>query len=317
MAALWLRRTLLAAACASTALLAACGSSSTESALAPNRMVAFGDGSADLGQKGSRYTINDASVNNWTLQLASRYGLTLAPSSAGGLSYAQGNARVSISPDAAGNATTPTVTQQIDQFLAGQRFTDSDLVVVDAGVSDVIAGMAAVLNGAQSEAQYLTGARKAGADLAAQVRRLVGAGASHVVLTGTYDLSRSPWAAAIGRQDLLGRASTAFNQGLLVNIEDLGKNVLYIDQAYYVNVFQGSPGAYGFNDSTTPVCTSIDPGPGIGIGSGQVNSALCTSATLLPGANTDRYVFADPIYLTPNAQRQLGNFTYDRVRTRW
>lgn len=317
MAALWLRRTLLAAACACTALLAACGSSSTESALAPNRMVAFGDGFADLGQKGSRYTINDASVNNWTLQLASRYGLTLAPSSAGGLSYAQGNARVSISPDAAGNATTPTVTQQIDQFLAGQRFTDSDLVVVDAGVSDVIAGMAAVLNGAQSEAQYLAGARQAGTDLAAQVRRLVGAGASHVVLTGTYDLSRSPWATAIGRQDLLGRASTAFNQGLLVNIEDLGKNVLYIDQAYYVNVFQGSPGAYGFNDSTTPVCTSIDPGPGIGIGSGQVNSALCTGATLLPGANTDRYVFADPIYLTPNAQRQLGNFTYDRVRTRW
>ncbi len=317
MAALWLRRTFLAAACASTALLAACGSSSTESALTPARIVVFGDGSADVGQKGSRYTVNDGSVNNWTLQLAGRYGLTLAPASAGGSSYATGNARVSASPDAAGDASTPTVTQQIDRFLASQPFAASDLVVVNAGVADIIAGMAAVQAGAQSQDQFVANARKAGTDLAAQVRRLVTAGASHIVLTGPYDLSRSPWAAAIGRQDLLGRASNAFNQGLLVSVEDLGKNVLYIDQAYYVNVFQGSPGAYGFNDSTTPVCTSIDPGPGIGIGAGEVNSARCNSATLVPGANTDRYVFADKVYLAPNAQRQLGDFTYDRVRTRW
>ncbi|SDM06265.1 Phospholipase/lecithinase/hemolysin [Oryzisolibacter propanilivorax] len=317
MAANWLRRTFVAAACASAALLAACGSSSTESALTPDRLIAFGDGFADVGQTGSRYTINDGSANVWTLQVAERYERPLQSASAGGLGYAQGNARVQATPDAAGQAATPTVTAQIDQFLAGHAFAANDLVMLSAGVSDIIAGMAAVRAGTQTPDQYVAGARQAGEALAAQVRRLVGAGAQHILLTGTYDLGRSPWAKAIGQQDLISRASSAFNQGLLVSIEDLGKSVLYIDAAYYVNVFEGSPASYGFDKSDTPVCTSVDPGPGIGIGAGEVNSALCTSATLLPGAKPERYVFADKVYLTPAAQRQFGDYAYDRLRTRW
>src|SRR6218665_1519967 len=93
MAANWMRRTFVAAACASAALLAACGSSSTESAISPQRFIAFGDGLADVGQKGSSYTINDGSINNWMLRISSNYGGTLKPVSAGGLSYAQGNDR--------------------------------------------------------------------------------------------------------------------------------------------------------------------------------------------------------------------------------
>ena len=83
MAANWMRRTALVAACASALLLAACGSSTTESAITPDRFIAFGDAYSDIGQKGSRYTVNNDTVNNWTLQLASHYQKTLAPVSAG------------------------------------------------------------------------------------------------------------------------------------------------------------------------------------------------------------------------------------------
>ena len=110
MAANWMRRTALVAACASALLLAACGSSTTESAITPDRFIAFGDAYSDIGQKGSRYTVNNDTVNNWTLQLASHYQKTLAPVSTGGLSYAQGNARIAAQPDAAGDATIPTIT---------------------------------------------------------------------------------------------------------------------------------------------------------------------------------------------------------------
>ena len=68
MAANWMRRTALVAACASAVLLAACGSSTTESAITPDRFIAFGDAYSDIGQKGSRYTVNNDTVNNWTLQ---------------------------------------------------------------------------------------------------------------------------------------------------------------------------------------------------------------------------------------------------------
>ena len=321
MAANWMRRTVVVAACASAALLAACGSSTTDSELTPDRFIAFGDGFTDVGQKGSRYTVNDGSVSNWTQQLASRYGKTIAPVASGGLSYAAGNARITAKPDAAGEATTLTVTEQIEKFFKdGRSFGANDVVFINAGPSDLIAGMAEFNAGPQTDATKATmvvAARQAGEELATQVRRLVTAGAKHVVVTGTYDLSKTPWATAISQTSLLHDASSRFNEGLLVKIVDLGANVLYVDAAYYVNLYTSSPGSYSFDNATTPVCTSVDTGNGIGIGTNQVNSASCTTATLLPSANQNKYVFADAVYLTPSAHRQFGDYAYDRLRARW
>lgn len=317
MAANWMRRSLMIAACASAALLAACGSSTTESAISPQRMIAFGDGMSDVGQKGTRYTVNDGSVNNWTLQVASGYGKTLTASSAGGKSYAAGNARIVAKPDAAGSNTTLTVKEQIDSFLASNTFTGDDLVMINGGISDVIANMATVNAGTMTTEQMITASRQAGTDFAAQIRRLVNAGAKYVVVAGTYDLSKTPWATDISRTTVLNSASSAFNEGLLVGIVDLGANVLYVDLAYYVNLYTSSPSAYGFENATKAVCTSVDATDGIGIGAGKVNSALCTTSTLLASANQDKYAFADSVYLTPSAQRQFGTYAYDRLRSRW
>ena len=245
MAANWMRRTVLVAACVSAALLAACGSSTTESAISPERFIAFGDANSDVGQNGSRYTVNDGSVNNWTSELVAKYGKSLAAVSAGGTSYAVGNARVSAKPDAAGNASTPTIAEQIGTFLASGTFGGSDVVLLSGGVSDVIAGMAAVQAGTLTEAAMLDAARQSGEELAAQVRRLVNAGAKYVVVTGTYNLSETPWATTIGRTNLLSDASRRFNDGLKVGIVDLGANVLYVDFEYYVNLYTNVPGNWG------------------------------------------------------------------------
>lgn len=313
----WMRRSVLAAACAATALLAACGSGSTDSAISPDRFIAFGDGYSDVGQKGTRYTINDGSINNWTQQLASRYGKTIVSVSAGGLSYAQGNARIAATPDAAGDASTPTITAQIGSFLAAQSFKPDDLVLMNGGISDLIVGMAAVQAGAQTPAQFLSAAKASGTLLAGQVQRLVDAGAPHVVVSGSYNLGVTPWAKGTDRESLLKQASAALNEALLIGINDLGAKVLYVDSTYFVNLYDTSPGVYGFSDRLNPVCTSVDAGNGIGIGSGEVNSALCTPATLRAGAQPDAYVYADKVYLSPLAQRQLGTYAYDRLRLRF
>ena len=139
----WLRRTAVLAACASAALLTACGSSSVESAFTPTRIVSFGDALSDVGQTGTRFTINDGSTNVWTQQFAASYGTTLTAASAGGQGYARGNARVLNSPDAAGFAATLTVKQQIDAFLAADKVGSGDMVVLNGGISDVITQMAA------------------------------------------------------------------------------------------------------------------------------------------------------------------------------
>lgn len=318
MAVNWLRRGVLTAACASVALLAACGSSTIESALKPARFVAFGDGFSDVGQvNGARYTVNDGTVNNWTQQLAATYGLTLTPVSAGGTSYAQGNARVSARPDAAGNASTRTVTQQVDAFLATGGTKANDVVVLGAGTADIIAEMAAVTAGTQTPEQMLARAQQAGKDLGAQAIRLVDAGAQYIVVSGAYNLGRSPWAIALGQVDLLTNASSKFNEAFLVSIVNQGANILYVDSAYYFNLVTSSPGSYTFDNGTNAVCTSVDAGTGIGTGNGQINSALCTPSTVLPATNYNKYVFADNVYVTPEAQRLFGTYAYDRLHARW
>ena len=157
--------------------------------------------------------------------------------------------------------------------------------------------------------------------------RLYGAGGSarlregHVVVTGVYDLGRTPWGMASPHKDLLAAASRAFNKALLLGMADLGRNTRYVEIFGYVNPPNDDvhrPLDYTpFPYSDVPVCTSVDAGPGIGIGAGQVNAALCTPATLRPGAKVDDYEFADPVYPSPAAQRQIGRQVFELLDNSW
>ena len=158
-------------------------------------------------------------------------------------------------------------------------------------------------------------------NLGAQAQRVVRAGAKYVMVAGTYNLGRTPWAEGMGaaQVNLLTDASAEFNKALLLGFgSPTNPNILYVDAPYYFNLVTGSPSSYGFDNADDPVCTSVDAGNGIGIGTGQVNSALCTSATLRPNVTDyNRYVFADRVYTTPEAQRLFGTYAYDRLVARW
>ncbi|MDB5953896.1 SGNH/GDSL hydrolase family protein [Ramlibacter sp.] len=316
MAIQWLRRTWLLAA-ASALALTACGGGSIVSSFSPARVVAFGDSMADLGQTGSRYTVNDGTINIWTQYVANSFSLPLTNVAQGGTSYATGNARVTIHPDAAGNAATPTVTEQVDAFLAAGKPGPQDLIILSAGTADVIAEAQATINGTQSSATAVAHAQQAGIDLAAQVRRLVNAGATHVVVAGPYNLSRSPWSTQLNQSTLLDATSSGFNDKLLVSLVDLGADVLYVDAALEYNLLTSSPTSSSLTDATTIVCTSVDPGPGIGTGPGQVNSRLCTPSTIQPGLDFSLFLFADRVYPTPRGQQLFGDFAQARIRDRW
>ena len=328
MTANWLRRMVMLAVCTSAALLAGCGSS-VESSLKPTRIISFGDAFSDVGNAagGNKYTVNDGTVNNWTQEVAADYGLTLAPSSTGGLGYAQGNARITITPDAAGGTATP-VTQQIDAFLASNSFQPNDLVLINGGISDIVYQWGTtngVNSPAQTQAQMTANVTQAANDLGAQVKRLVNAGAKHVIVVGPYNVSVSPWATAIGQgqvagttlaNNLLSNTTVQFNDALLLSIANLGANVLYVDAAFYFNAVAYSPASYApLVDGSDLACTLPDSGPGIGIGTGQVNSSLCTSSNAV--SNYTTYMFADKLYFAPSAQRLFGDSTYNKIIQRF
>lgn len=313
-----LRRAFVWLACASATLLTACGSSTVESQLTPSRIIGFGD-AFNVVKSGASYTVNDSAINTWLAQFASSYGQTLNTS----LVYAQGNARISATTDAAGSTSTLTVTQQIDSFLASNTLSANDVVVVNGGISDLVVEMAAVTAHTETSDTMLANAKQYGKDLGAQVRRLVNAGGKHVVVVGPYNLGVSPWATAIGQNSLLKSASSAFNEAMLVSIVDLGDTVLYVDAAYYFNLVQATPSSYGLTNSTDLACTSTDSGAGIGTGTGQVNSSLCTTSTIAAitanssGTTYDLYMFADRLYVTPAVQRLFGVYAYGKVHARW
>jgi outer membrane lipase/esterase len=304
------------------AALSGCGSGSIVSPFQPTRVVALGDGFSDVGQLGTnrRYTVNDSSSNNWAQAFAVGYGLTLSPSATGGQGYAQGNARITSAVDAAGGSA-PSITQQISNYLAQGTPLAGDLVLVNGGASDVVAQMTAFKAGTITEAAMTAAVIQAGAQMGQQIRRLVNAGASRVVIAGLPNLSKTPWAITLGETTRLSSLSTALNDALLSEIWDLGNNVFFVDMAYYVNIVTAAPVNYlgAGAVATTPVCTSADNAAtnGIGTGLGQVNASLCDATTLVSGANHNVYVFADALHFTPAMHRLLAAYARVKVLTRW
>ena len=84
---------------------------------------------------------------------------------------------------------------------------------------------------------------------------------------------------------------------------------LYFDAALFFNLIYNKPDAYPIDNITNPVCTTPD-------------ASTCTTSTLLPGADYNRYLFADSLYFTPAAQRLFVNGdqaenVLDRFKDRW
>jgi outer membrane lipase/esterase len=298
-------RTGLVAIATASALLSGCGSSSTVSTLVPTSMVVMGDGLADVGQVGGTvYSVKDATNGTWVQQVAASYGLSVTAQSAGGQGWARGNARVALKPDAAGSAATLTMTEQIDAFLAANSIVKDNVILLDPGISDLVVQAEAFKVGSISSAQVLVNAADAGKALAAQVRRLVAAGGTHIVVAGAYNLGKSPYAIAAGQAILLENASLKFNEALLVAMVDLGANVLYIDTAFRYNQVINQPATYSFSNSALAACTTP-------------TAATCTPSTVLPAIDYNTYVFADDRYFTPAAQRNFGDYAYSRMKSRW
>ncbi len=332
-------------------VLVGCGGTTTiESQLVPGRFIVFGDALSDLGQAGGkRYTVNDGSFSNWTERVAVRYNKTITASVTGGLSFATGNARIVQKPDAAGNTATLSLKEQIDRFLGTNSFRADDVILITAGMADILANYAA--NGATQTT--VVASQQAARDYAEQIKRVVGAGAKQVIVMGAYDLGLTPWGQSTTRAGFLSEVTRLFDERLLVDITGLGANVLYLDALQFFTPMFLSPISFGLGNSADVACNSIDGGAGIGTGLGKVNSALCTTATLVintvsniitsqtvtfttTGSVTTSatatitasavvsapaayaaYVFADGVYLSTGAQAAFGDFAHTRIASRW
>jgi outer membrane lipase/esterase len=277
-------------AASAASVLAACGSGSTFEPLAPTRFVSFGDGWSDLGQTGNRFTVNDGSTNIWVAQLAANYGKTITAQSAGGLGYAQGGARV----DTGANS----IADQISTFLAANTVGTSDVLVLDPGLSELLA-----LAGTLSGAALNTAADLAGKALAVQALRLTAAGCKHAVIANSMDAGKTPFATSASRVAELNSASRAFNDALKIALANVTSNTLLIDNEAYVNLVHTTPTGYlgASGVATGTACPAA------------ANSCDLTNAN----ASYNSFLFADDRHPTPAMHRLIGDNAYNKVKARW
>ncbi len=244
-----------------------------------------------------RFTTNPGPV--WSELVSQHYGITPAPSNAGGTIYAQGGARMAIdSPNSPPFATVRSLTTQINEYMtAHNNVADPGALYTVWGVgNDFLAGFSQVLSGQITTAQLQTNVLAAVGAEVQQVGRLYAAGARYVMVLTYPDGANLP--ANLGLPAAIRGQITALGVGasttLFSGLASAGLRVIPVDLFTLTAEMRANPAAYGFTNITDMACAAFPPitTPA------TVSSQFCSSANLV-AANADRtYMWADGIHPT-------------------
>lgn len=290
------------------AALAACGGGTSQiEAFVAERVVAFGDETSVLTSDGRKYAVN-ALKDDGSLDCAAQAIWVQAVASIYGFVFAECNPLNVASPQAVmraqAGARVADLATQVDTQLAAGGVGGRTLVTVMAGANDVLDLYA--LYPDTDRSALLTQARARGTALAAQVNRLVGAGA-RVVVSTVIDLGLTPYALAekaahtdTDRAALLSGLTTEFNAGLRTAVLNDGRFVGLVLADEMVQALVRAPSAFGLGNVTAAACNAALPD--------------CSRNTLVSGADPATWLWADDLRLAFNAQNRLGILAVNRAR---
>ena len=203
-------------------------------------------------------------------------------------------------------AKAADLSAQIDaQQIAESPFQAGDLVTVLVGANDVLEQYAQYP--AVSEPVLTANVKAAGVEAGSQVNRLADLGAKVIVST-IPDVGFSPFAvtekaahADTDRQAMIIRLTAAFNASLRATIVNDGRRIGLVLMDELVQAVAKFPGVDGFTNTTAGACDlsqSMLTPPSI---------LDCTDLTLIPGATSTSYLWADDRHLSYGGQLRLGN----------
>ena len=312
------RRAVLAVVLGLSALVASCGGGDPVVAFAPRRVLAFGDENSVITADARKYTINalvtDANgvktlscATNpiWVQRLASSYGLVFPECNPDAVADAASRIY------ATNGATVADLVAQVDAHLSQDTFSDKDLVTLFVGQHDVLAQYALYPNTPSD--QLLGAAYNAGVALAGQVTRIADAGGKVLVSTAP-EMALTPFARAedtaagdTSRTELLAALVAKFNEGLRVGIRsENGSQVAIMLTNELMQAMVKFPVTYGGMANVvdaacdkTLAATVLD----------------CTTDTLITGATSTSYLWADDTHLSANGHSYVGALASNRTRT--
>jgi len=284
-----MKRTLL-----TTALAAAMGLATGTASAQFNQFYFLGDSLTDAGVYGARFTVNPGLV--WAQDLGNRYGLTVTPSTQGGIDYAQGGARVTQpSPLIPAGAPQRSVSVQIDELLhATPSLNPNAVYAVWIGANDIFVNVSAAGAGLLTAAQVQANITTAATDTLAQIARLRDAGAKRIMVFNLPDIGQTPLGKSTPTAPF-SALSGLFNSTLQAGLASLHVDIIPMNMFGLFNEVIASPASFGLTNVTTPACTTP--------------SALnCTTATLVAPNAGQTYAFADGVHPTPAAHQIIADY---------
>ena len=254
-----------------------------------------------------RFTTNPGPV--WSEVVSTYYGVTPAPSNAGGLIFAQGGARVAL-PSAStppGSAQRP-VSTQVTEYLAGHGGTadPNALYAIWIGANDIFQNLGAFSAGAIDQAALQTNVLGAATAEIQQVARLEGAGARYVLVFGLPNIGATPaFSGSAATSSAVTQLSAGYNTTLFSGLAGAGLRVIPVDTFSLFAEVAANPAAYGFTNTTGLAC---GPFPPITTAS-TISSQFCGPTNLVAPNAPQTFLFADSVHPTTAVQAIVAQFT--------
>ena len=253
----------------------------------------FGDSLSDSGNAaqaqgvpgGVSFTTNPDPV--WAEIVAQTFGASGENSLAGGPNYAVAGA--CMNPDTPCDVdVAPTVAEQIGLHLSarGGRADADALYAVWGGLNDIIDSLVNDRVNALSHAL-------AAADVnVAQIKRLREAGARHILVFNTPDISLAPYVVNLGQaaQGALTMLGAAYNERLYAGIRERENGIVPVNISAFFDEVVANPGTYGFTNVTGTACGEPNAMEALSVVCGPAGSGA--PVTYQPSDNR-RYLFAD------------------------
>jgi phospholipase/lecithinase/hemolysin len=322
------------------------------------RFVSFGDSLSDVGTYsplakvfgGGLFTTNPGQI--WTQLVAAHYGDDLTPAfeggfgvplfPTGGMGYAQGGSRVSKQPGVGhapagtpnadfAEATTVPVSQQVSVFLqTNGRFQSNQVVLINAGANDLLFNLENLLlsGSAPNPLQLLrsvAAVQQSAIDYGNLIRKILNAGATHVVVLNLADFSRSPEGLiSLDQGKVLRPIIQAFNDTLTATLVLNGSwnRIVYIDAFSFMDSAIANYQALGFAVSNTGTACNpeaeIEEAIELGLPDASAfNDALfCSPATLTVPEADQTYMFADALHPTTHYSALFAAFVEGKMAAR-
>jgi len=293
------------------------------------QVVVFGDSLSDVGTYkvgaiaqvgGGKFTTNPGPV--WAETVGLLLGARVTPfrqgfggvsQVLGGTGFAMGGSRVTQQPGIGCNpvsnvctaALTIPVTDQISDYLVANndRFTRNQIVFMLAGANDIlfqlgvfVASVEAGVPALDAQDAALAAVQQAALELVGQVRRIIGKGATRVVVLNVPDIADTPFGNALPVRPLIAGMVQLFNGVIAVGLSGTGAELLDY-RAEFARVI-ANPGAYHVSEINVPACDPVKI-EAITEGLEEDGSSLfCSRHTLVQNAAPFTYLFADSVHPT-------------------